>query len=333
MSEKIGDYIEIIRGASGITEAQAKTCFYYAVSTYLIEEVIDVNAKGVTTSKLNHIPILAFIGAHWTGKTSAIEQMEKIVWKPKLVGAQSSAALRGELENTGTVLIDEADEINENLLIRRYARETGRIVWNESLGDRMWQRHPANIFGATIVARRKPFKDPATKSRSITILTKYRPGIYEVREIKKGIIKLAEEVELNAITSHRIRDNWLPLQAVATCMEDKSWLNYAEEQIQRDTTAMLGSQSFEPDEAVLLVLDEEMIRLNVGQELVLEGDVLLSKMKDALKKEFDLSLNIPQIHDVLENLGFKLVSHSGYPKVKADNALLRKLLKERQLKI
>lgn len=325
-------YVETLKRASGITEAQAKTCFYYAVATHLLEKVVDLSKAGPEEEALAHIPLLVFLGPHATGKTSLLKQMEKLVWKPKLIGAQSGATLRDELEGAGTALIDEADNADERYLIRRYSRDTAEVVWNESLGDRKWERHRANIFGATVLARRLPFKDPATKSRAITIATRYRPGSYGITEVdKEGIVKLAKRTKGTVTASQRIRDNWAPLQAVASALGDKPWLSYADEEIEKDTRALMAAQSFEPAEALLLVLREEMVRVQADSQCLVEGDVLLSKLKDSLKREFDINLNISQIHQVLEHLGFKLVKPQGYPKVKHDAKLLEKLLAEREL--
>jgi transposase len=274
------------------------------------------------------MPILAIIGPHGTGKTDLLKQLEKMVWQPKLIGALSTAELRDELDKTGTALIDEADNIHEAHLIRRYSVETANVSWKESLGDRKWQRHDANIFGATILARRTPFKDTATKSRAIIIATKYRPGSYKSTEVDgRDIMKLAKEVKLTVVSSQRVRDNWSPLQSVAECLGDKAWLEYAEEQIGRDTRALVAAQKVEPEEAILRVLLEEMTMVKLASGL--EVDVVLSTIKKKLDGEFDVKLNIPQIQDLLASFGFRLVKPKGYPKVKGNVALVKKLMVER----
>ena len=78
-------YVPALMGASGITKEQAKTCFYYAIATYLLPD------------KVNLMPLLVIMGPHGTGKSALLSQMGKMVQDPEEVSVQTKAALRDKL--------------------------------------------------------------------------------------------------------------------------------------------------------------------------------------------------------------------------------------------
>lgn len=315
--EAIEPYISALMGASGINRHQAKTCFYYAVSTHLLPDKLDL------------MPILAVIGPLGTGKSKLLTQLGRMVKQPKLIGAESQSTLRDEISNTVTVLIDEGDNLYEPYLVRRYTKDTSQISYKVATDEKGWRKVDADIFGGTIIARRTPFADQATKSRSILIATKYKPGNYKVTDInREKIMKMADASSLALTSSQRIRDNWLPLQSIATSMEDNEWLEFSEKQIEKDIKAMIASQTFEPEEAVLVTLNEKMLKL-VGTQTI-DMDVSVSDIKITLRQHYDLNLKSYQIKELCSGLGFKVVTTGNYPKVKADRELLTRLLTERE---
>jgi hypothetical protein len=240
-----------------------------------------------------------------------------MVNQPKQIGAESQSTLRDELDGAVTALIDEGDRVYESYLQRRYARDTSQISYKLPIEDKGWRKADADIFGATIIVRRTPFTDPATKSRSVTINTKYNPGSYEVTEIdKEGIMKIAATVSLALTASQRIRDNWLPLQSIATLIGDGEWLEFSEKQIEKDTHAMMASQDFEPEEAIIAALKEQM--LDTAGGISVATDVRISELKGVLKHHYDLPLKSFQIKEICSGLGFKVVTTANYPTVKAD---------------
>jgi hypothetical protein len=313
-------YVPALVGASGITKEQAKTCFYYAIATFLLPD------------KVNLMPLLVIAGPHGTGKSALLEQIGKMAKEPKEISVQTKAALRNELNNVVTSLIDEGGDIDEDLLIRRYSIETGTISYNKNYGGSVWHRKRANIFGATIIVRRMPFQDPALTSRSIIINTRYKPGEYRIRGFKKArkrFEKIAGKIKLDKETSERTLNNWQPLQAIAKYLKDEEWLEYSNAEIKKSIKGFIGTQHFELEDALLMVLREEMAVVKRGKEPVVVFDVPLRKIQDELKAEFDIHIKNVQIQSTCEALGFKVVSHSGYPKVKGNGKLLVKLLKER----
>ena len=126
-------------------------------------------------------------------------------------------------------------------------------------------------------------------------------------------------------------DNWLALRKIAEALNDTEWLKYSDAEIDKSIKTFRSSQNYEPELALLLVLKERMITVSCGGEVINSEDVLMSNIKMDLKSEFDVHLKNVQIQEMCRALGFKVVSHSGYPKVKCNREHLDKLLKEREL--
>lgn len=317
-------YINAVLKSSGITLNQSKTLFYYAVTTYLLE-------------KLKQIAILVILGPPATGKSDTLETEAKLVCRPKKIEAESIPTFRDKLANNPpekacTAIIDEGHTVFEDYLIRRYAKSTAELSYKKRVGGR-WETDNINIFGATVIIRRTPFQDAATTSRSIFIRTRYKKGRYIIPKFSKArnnLSKIAHEVDLNRDSSDRISNNWMPLQAVAEYLGDKEWLEYSKAEIEKSARALMGSQKYEPEQALLMVLRNTMITVVGGKDLNI-NDVQLSEIRNELKAEFDLHFKNHQIEEMCRALGFKIKVHSGYPRVKNDHELLEKLLKERGL--
>ncbi len=315
-------FVPALMKASGITLEQAKTCFYYAMATYLVPE------------KVNKMPIMAILGAHGTGKSNLLKQLKRMVNDPEVISAESNPTFRDKLDATTTALIDEGGKVNEDYLIKRYDKATSKISHKIPNGYKGWLMVKSDIFGATIIVRRTPFQDSATRSRSIVIKTMKNPGKYRKTRIsdeqKKKMQNRVSKVTLYKV-SDRVMDNWMPLRAIAESLGDTDWLAYSDREIEKNIKVFNSSQKYEPDQALLLVLKEKMTKSVTGTNVVLDSDVLLSEIRDNLKSEFEVPLKNVQIEEILRDFGFKTVTPSGYPKVKANPKLLDKLLKERDL--
>ena len=308
----MNNYTQALLGASGITTGQAKTCLYYAQSTYLLPD------------KLEKVPILDITGPLGTGKSDLLKQLARMVKEPKIISGETTSTLRDELDGVVTALIDEGDKINEMLLINRYSKANSTITYKISK-DRGWNTYTGNLFGATIICRRLPFENSAAKSRSITIRTRYNPGKYEVIDTDKKFLEdIVKMVNISMKVSQRVADNWLPLRAIAMASGDEEWLKYSDEEIRKDTLSLLAGQGYEPEEAVLITLKAKVISP--------PRDTLISELKTSLKNEFDLNLKNYQIRQILTDMGFKIVTGGNYPMVKSDEKLLDKLMTERNLK-
>jgi len=87
-------------------------------------------------------------------------------------------------------------------------------------------------------------------------------------------------------------------------------------------------QSYEPEQAILLVFKEKikLAKFSTGKRF--EEDTFIKDIKDDLRAHFDINLKVIQIEELLRGLGFKTIRPSGYPKVKIDEKLLNKLLEK-----
>lgn len=314
------DYVKIIQGASGITEVQAKTCYYYSLGTYLLLDKVDL------------CPLLLILGGFSTGKTALCEQMAELVKEPKSIGGETRATLRDELASSldgkVTAIIDEADGINERYLQKRYQRSTSNIMVKIPDGLGGWTMNPGNIFGATILGKRRPFHDGATISRTITIKTQPKFGDYSVTtEIDRSELEaIALSSPLDLKTSDRPHDTWRNLLMMAAVVGDKEWINYAEGQIKLDLKAVERLQTWEPEQSILMVLRAKMMPGGQGVS------VKLSAISEAIRRESEVRLKLTQIEQiVIDRLGFRVTNVGGYRWVKPNLELLKKRLKEYKL--
>ena len=134
-----------IQRATSLDENEAKTLVYYAMATYGLPQ-------------LQKFPILSLKGPNGTGKSTLQGILEQIVYRPrKIDGDVSDPALRDSLMNTPTALIEEADQVTEKLLIKRYARQSSKMVVKRPRGE-TWKQESIDLFGATVLHRRRPFR-------------------------------------------------------------------------------------------------------------------------------------------------------------------------------
>lgn len=310
--------IPAIMGASGVTKEQAKTCLYYTIATYLLPDELDL------------MPILAIIGPIGTGKTDLLNQLAKMANEPKRVGGKTFAALRDKLGKTTTALFDDADDIDERILINRYSK-VDSIIEHKVQVPMGWITKKTNVFGATIITKRLPFHDSAITSRSIVIKTQHKPGNYKLtrfRNVHEILRKKAEEIDLEKTepTSHRVKNNWMPLQAIANYFEDDEWLEYSQKEIEGGVRVLKVGQSYEPEEALLLVLKVKTNSAKLSTEIKYSRDVYIREIKGDLREHFDINFKIKEIEEYLQGLGFKTTRPDGYPKVRFNEKLLNKLL-------
>src|SRR3990172_8658074 len=188
------DFVSALKGASGITEDQARICVLYALCTF--------------RDDLTTIPILAVVGSTGTGKSSLVNQMTELVKNPTVATATTRATMRDEMAGCGTYLIHEGDKVSEFLLQQRTDTSLSRVTHNVGTGHG-WEPRTSDIFGATIVARRNPFRDSAARNRAIVIRTRRNPSEYTVTQTGdlSGIFSQLK-IEKVAIGFGRVRDTW-----------------------------------------------------------------------------------------------------------------------------
>ena len=311
--------IEIIRsvaatlmGASGIDEYQAKLATYYSIGTHL---------------DLDMLALLIILGKHATGKSWLMRQLKPYLSKAIWVNAKTSASLREGLVNIRTALIEEGDKADEEWLICRYSKQTGEILIRTGGEGGRWANRPVNIFGATILHKRRSFSDPALRSRSIILKTKKNPGKYHISPVSdeevKAIADIAKSIDIDSLpTSERVNDTWRGIILAANKVGDVNWLNLAKEQIELDEKALDVGQGYEPEELFLSVLQDKMFT-----KLGIPLDIKIKDVKYGLS-EYEIDMHMYQIDEMARGLGFTVTRPSGYPIIKANAELLNRLLKE-----
>jgi hypothetical protein len=230
----ITHYANAITSACGLDINQAKTVVYYAVATHAI-------------GQLKIMPILVLEGGHGTGKSTLIELLKQICHSPiHIDGKVSGAELRDSLKPNTTALIEEADGINENWILKRYAKQTSSTSVKRGSASQGWTGEQLNLFGATVLHRRLPFRDPAVDSRSITIRTAYKQGNYTMPTLNGAdLASIASSVDLSKripFPDDRAVDTWMPLFQAALACKDSDWLWYAASELSKAIASLSVGQ-------------------------------------------------------------------------------------------
>lgn len=308
--ERLGSLIGLVRQTTGLDENQAKTVVYYATATYAL-------------LKLDRFPILAIYGPLGTGKSTLLEILQQIAYDTpdELLSAAkvSGPVIRDKLKDGGTALIEEADGMDEQWFIKRYAKASAYMTVNRPMFSSKEEAvlgylpKQINLFGATVLHRRKPFKDPAVLSRSIVIKTRYQeggvlpldPGSFQpyAKPLEAIALELDWETE-KANAQDRILDTWQPLLLVANHIADSNWCTYANGQMGKARTELTQGQEEEPSQAVFsalltVSLTDDFERLEDPQDRV-----LLSKVAEELQKR-GMNLTSWQVGQILRDLGFE----------------------------
>ena len=307
--------IQAMMSASGLALNEAKTSVYYALLTCLLDEYPEL------------VPILLYQGNSGTGKSTAENQIEKLVNQPRRIDGRTYSEVGRSINGAVTAIIDEGDfkqvRIETELLqlrcCRRYANQTIHMPP---------EQRPINInhFGATIIARRKPFSDTATRNRTITIKTQRRPGNYQLVDIDNQRIRIMAEVirryrgEVN--TSDRVNDAWRPLTEIATTIGDADWLSYQFGELRRAQQMLYVGDQYEPEDVLIKAI---MACCNGNFNRAIK----LNDIKSKLENNFDVKWTTQNIHAMAVSLGFTVSFYQGYDHLRANPELLATLANER----
>ena len=117
--------------------------------------------------------------------------------------------------------------MNERQIRNRYSRSTSRTSVKRERRQG-WDSEPLDTFGATVLHRRHPFKDPAVQSRAITVRTRKSDGPFnanfnEIGQLHDQLAGLAEAVHWENVSQFGgdlIRDSWAPILLIAHHFED-----------------------------------------------------------------------------------------------------------------
>lgn len=312
----ITNYANAITSACGLDINQAKTVVYWAIATHAID-------------RLKIMPILVLQGGHGTGKSTLIELLNQICHSPiPIDGKVSKAELRDSLKLNTTALIEEADGINENWILKRFAKQTASTSVKRGSASQGWTREPMNLFGATVLHRRVPFRDPAVDSRSITLKTVYKPGNYSMPTLDgTALANIAASVDWTktiTLPDGRAADTWMPLFQAALNCKDSEFLQYAVGELNKAIASLTVGQEYEPSQLVVSKLVSSAIDPNSQQ---LKQRVPLKDITKGLKDDGH-NLNSWQVGKILRDLGFEVKLSGGNQYVYIDKAHLLGVAKQ-----
>jgi hypothetical protein len=306
----ITNYADAITSACGLDTDQAKTVVYWAIATHAID-------------KQQKMPILTVTGPLNSGKSDLLTIIGQIVYQPRPIdGEVSSAILRDKLEIYTTAIIEEADKVDEQLILKRYGRQTSNTEVNRGNTSQGFKREPLNLFGATVLHRRVPFKDPAVDSRSITIKTIHKPGNYIMPSLSAvPLATLASTVNWSLslpLPQGRAADVWSPLFRVAATYIDKVWLQYAAGEFKKSIANLSVGQEYEPSQLVV----SKLVSLAFSPDFnKLKPRIALQELARALKTDGN-DLNPWQVGKILRGIGFNTKLSGGTNYIIIDKAQL-----------
>jgi hypothetical protein len=305
-------FISAMTGASGINEEQVKICVLYALCTY--------------REDLSKIPILAVIGGTATGKSSVLDQLQTMVREPKLSKGTTIPTMRDEMDDCRTYIVHEADKISERLIQCRSEKELSSLTYKVDSGHG-WTNNTVNIFGATILARRTPFRDSAVRNRSIVIHTapkKTHPdySLSDVGSLSEVVRQL--NIEKISLGSGRVKDTWTPLIEVAKSFDDASLEASIIHAIEAEQTIFKSGQQYEADDVVLQALDS--LTWNKAEGVRIGEDLELPKVTEGANNIGDVKLSNKLVEEILLNKGFKVTYTHGTKCVRSNPVHLEELL-------
>ncbi len=298
----VTNYANAITSACELDMNQAKTVIYWAIATHGIE-------------KLELMPILALSGPHGTGKSTLIKVMGQVCYQPRLMdGEMSKAELRDKLELNTTAIIEEADNVEERSILKRYSRQTADTSVKRGSASQGWTSKEVHTFGATALHRRLSFKDPAVDSRSIAVRTTYRPGNYTIPVLDASplaaiaaSIDWSQKVPVIAGLDGRAVDIWMPLCQAAVACNDVEFMAYAVSEITKAIENLKEGQGQEP---VQLVVSKLIALVWDDQDKNFKDRVALKAIEKGLKED-GAKINSWQAGKTLREQGFEVKTVGG----------------------
>lgn len=309
--------ITLMHEVAGLPAVQAKICVYYAVASWRVKSFVQ-------------FPLLVLHGGSTTGKSSILQAMSQICNVPgpdPIVDCDdiTEAALRDKLvaAEGKTFLGEEADKAaslgrSEGLFRARYAKATGHLEVKRQT-KKGWSQRKLNIYGATILHRREPFRDQATQNRSIMIKTRLRDGPFADPEVPSGAAKALEDIakavntretiHLSQKIAERVIDTYYPLLVVAQHVGDQQWLREAGAIMKKADTEVRDGHAYEPGTLIFARVLELLFNEDTGEYL--EQRIKIDSEIGAYLRRNSLPyLNAWQLSQSLKDLGL-VVRRSG----------------------
>jgi hypothetical protein len=253
--------IQALLGATGLSENEAKIAVYWAIATNGLEV-------------LECYPLLLIQGQPSTGKSTILKTIQKLS-SAKFVSTTSPAEFRDILVKHPVVLIEEADTANEDLLLKRYSRETGHVNI-KSKGSKSSEAYTSvkgNLYGATAIHRRYALEILALQSRTIVIKTKKCDKSFSSTPLEDSIKVECKTIWESAWGEYsdynpqgRTGANWRALIIVAKFLQDFQWLLFAEEQQQLADSLLNEDGEWEPEQLIQFALED--LKKNENSKLI-----------------------------------------------------------------
>jgi hypothetical protein len=180
--QELQPYVDAMLGASGLTPLQAKTSVYYGILTYRCEEFPQL------------VPILVHYGSRGRGKSRAIDQEEAFFNSPVRVVGKTYTDLAKGLDGAKTAIIEEGDKFSSQdceYMLQQRCSEAQRKQVIHVPPTQMEQE--IDSFGCTIIHRREPFRDAATRSRAIMVKHGRKPGNYHLTEVDREAFEVSSK--------------------------------------------------------------------------------------------------------------------------------------------
>lgn len=303
--ECIEELAELVQAACGLDLQRAKTLSYYALATHGLPNLLE-------------FPVLAVQGPPGTGKSTILDILEQITYEPyRLDGSMSRAELRDSLKGKPTAIIEEADLVYERLILKRNARRTSKTSVKREVA-KGWESEPLDLFGATILHRRPPFKDPALQSRSITVRTRRAEGPFtskpeDYAPYKDGIAVTAADIpwdQVDTCGGTRALDTWAPLLLAAKFLGDETWLAGVEGEIKQAEADLGAGQEEEPEQLVFLAVLSLAVNFNGLDHKDPAERVAHGEVTNELKRQ-GRRLTSYQIGQIARSIGFEIKKKGG----------------------
>ena len=285
-----------------LNSTQAKTVAYWCLATYAVNDLVI-------------FPPLEIYGPLGSGKTTLMKTIRKLCHEPQPIidgTTTSDAVMRDSLNGSATHFVEEADGINESLILKKFSRDVSAQNVNRSQSRGGWQQERLDLFGPVVLHRRRPFSDPATMSRVITVRTYPSTDFESVSggELTASGIDLKDlsatiDWRRSEVAQGRVRDAWSPLTFAAGVLGDHDWLGEIETVITTAESHVAQGQQEEPAQKLFKLLLAEAI-----QKQAFGGRVALSEIVAAAERE-RMDINPWQAGQQIREYGLEVKSIGG----------------------
>lgn len=312
---------------SGLGKFESRLCACYDLATWFIEQI-------------NPFPLLTITGSGGTGKTSILCAFNGMAFNPVMFAMSkiTEPVLRDKLHDAdhGTAIIDEADESLcdlEGFLTNRYLRETASSAKKIPVGGHQWLTENIPIFGATVLHKRQPYKDPAVESRSITVNTtadtdrkylkpkKVEPLYSRVRELAetaRATVAIGSEPTIpeGCEVAGRVVDTYRPILLIAEKIAATDFLTELWGRIQAASLDLREGQTYEPGPLLLQAL---IAHLEAGGKLKLRSVRIEGELLKWVRDVHGKVINAWQAAKILRGYGLTIKRIGGPNHVAVDN--------------